>query len=161
MTQINATHSLNMHSILEHGSNGLNGYFLSTTDFKDYTDLNTKKFCVICDFATPHFAPLGQRICVTKKVWRHFAKSLTALFEEKSAVKPFELCVNSHWIQASNSSDAGWIQKHVTIYHNSPQSLCISVFKAWYMFLQHIPYFYHTCTISRKTILYPENIENN
>ena len=43
MTQINATHSLNMHSILEHGSNGLNGYFLSNTDFKDYTDLNTKK----------------------------------------------------------------------------------------------------------------------
>ena len=95
MTQINATHSLNMHSILEHGSNGLNGYFLSNTDFKDYTDLNTKKFCVICDFATPHSAPLGQRICVTKN-------SLTALFEEKSAVKPFELCVNSHRIQASN-----------------------------------------------------------
>ena len=50
MTQINATHSLNMHSILEHGSNGLNGYFFSNTN------------------ATPHFAPLGQRFCVTKKV---------------------------------------------------------------------------------------------
>ena len=133
-------------------------YIYQTSTFETFGGFRK---CTKKTNATPHSAPLDQRFCVTKKVWRHFAKSLTALFEEKSAVKPFELCVNSHWIQASNSSDAGCIQKHVTIYHNSPQSLCISVFEVWYMFLQHIPYFYHTCTISRKTILYPENIENN
>ena len=161
MTQINATHSLNMHSILEHGSNGLNGYFLSNTDFKDYTDLNTKKNLCHLWLRNATLCTFRSKNLCDKKVWRHFAKSLTALFEEKSAVKPFELCVQTHWIQPANSSNAGCIQKHVTIYHNSPQSLCISVFEVWYMFLQHIPYFYHTCTISRKNILYPENIGNN
>ena len=101
MTQINATHSLNMHSILEHGSNGLNGYFLSNTDFKDYTDLNTKKFCVICDFATPHSAPLGQRICVTKK-------SLTTLCEEFDGIIRGEKCRQTLRIMRKFSLNSGF-----------------------------------------------------